>query len=140
MCGTRILTGESFVDSGICVLRQPQCFKALVEASQETLFRIGEGMLGDVIATGKPEWVFDFFKYKHAVRLKKSNDFGMKSYIALPVLVGEEVVAVLEFFNPRPSTLDNELMHVMVQVGTQLGRVTERTRAEEALRKRSRAV
>ncbi|MEE9234305.1 MAG: response regulator, partial [Candidatus Acidoferrales bacterium] len=48
-----------------------------------------------------------------------------------PVLVGKEVVAVLEFFSREALEPDKALLEVMAHVGTQLGRVIERKRQEE---------
>ena len=49
------------------------------------------------------------------------------------MLVGHEVVAVLEFFAGEALEPDGPLLELMANVGTQLGRVVERKRAEEAL-------
>ncbi|MDQ1492642.1 MAG: hypothetical protein QOJ23_5156, partial [Actinomycetota bacterium] len=53
--------------------------------------------------------------------------------IGVPVLVGSEVAAVLEFFSLAPSEPDDQLMEALMAGGIQLGRVVERTRAEKAL-------
>ncbi|HEX6012281.1 MAG TPA: response regulator, partial [Geminicoccaceae bacterium] len=52
-----------------------------------------------------------------------------------PVLVGREVVAVLEFFAGEALAPDGPLLKLMANVGTQLGRVVERKRAETSLRR-----
>lgn len=49
-------------------------------------------------------------------------------------MLAREVVAVLEFFSPEAMEPDGSLLEVMSQIGTQLGRVVERRRAEEAVR------
>jgi diguanylate cyclase (GGDEF)-like protein len=53
--------------------------------------------------------------------------------ISVPVLVGSEVAAVVEFFSPEPSEPDEQLMEALIAGGIQLGRVVERTRADRAL-------
>ena len=50
------------------------------------------------------------------------------------MLIGHEVVAVLEFFASEALEPDEPLLDVMAHIGTQLGRVVERKRAEIALR------
>jgi signal transduction histidine kinase len=50
------------------------------------------------------------------------------------VLVGTDVVAVLEFFANRALEPREALLDVAAQIGTQLGRVVERKRSEEQLR------
>jgi signal transduction histidine kinase len=49
----------------------------------------------------------------------------------VPVLVRREVAAVLEFFMTEAAEPDEWLLGVLRQVGTQLGRVVERERAEQ---------
>ncbi len=66
-----------------------------------------------------------------------STGLGIASRFAFPVLVGREVVAVLEFGsrdNSRPRTM--QLLEIMGNIGTQLGRVVERERASELLEAR----
>jgi len=54
--------------------------------------------------------------------------------VAFPVRVGREVAGVMEFFSDRPLPRDPALLEVMANLGTQVGRVVERARAQEALR------
>ena len=61
------------------------------------------------------------------------SEVGLHAALAFPVLVGTEVVAVLEFYGEEPAPPDDSLLRVMANVGTVLGRVVERTRSERAL-------
>ncbi|MBE9554002.1 MAG: PAS domain-containing protein [Proteobacteria bacterium] len=58
----------------------------------------------------------------------------MTAGFAFPVLVGQKVAAVLEFFSREVRERDDDLVDVAVQAGTILGRVIERQRAERSLR------
>ena len=58
---------------------------------------------------------------------------GLSSLFAFPVVIGDEVVAVLEFFSRELQTPDDSMLRLMAQIGTQLGRVIERRRAQERL-------
>jgi signal transduction histidine kinase len=51
----------------------------------------------------------------------------------IPVLVGDEVAALLEFFASETADLDNDLLGVLEHIALQLGRVVKRTQAENAL-------
>jgi PAS domain-containing protein len=53
---------------------------------------------------------------------------GIKSAFAFPVLSGNEVIAVLEFFAVDYQDQDDALLEVMMLVGNQLGQVVDRTR------------
>ena len=59
-------------------------------------------------------------------------ELGLRAGLAVPIMVGIEAVGVLEFISEEPFTADEELLELVVSVGTQLGRVVERERSEEA--------
>ena len=65
-------------------------------------------------------------------RAKFAKDIGVKAGFAFPVLVGNDVVAVLEFFSTQAVEPDETVLELMESIGTQLGRVVERTRSEAA--------
>ena len=56
---------------------------------------------------------------------------GLRAAFAFPVLIGRETAAVLEFFSDVHGEPDAELLELMANIGTQLGRVLERARATE---------
>ncbi len=58
---------------------------------------------------------------------------GLVSALAFPLVVGAEVVAVLEFFSSSPTEPDRQLIESIWAGTTQLGRVVERDRAQAAL-------
>jgi ammonium transporter len=59
-------------------------------------------------------------------------ELGLRSALAVPIMAGTNVVGVLEFFAEEPLPADADLLDVLLSVGTQLGRVVERQRSEEA--------
>ncbi len=59
-------------------------------------------------------------------------ELGLRAGIAVPILAGADVVGVLEFFSSEALAADPELLDLLLSVGTQLGRVVERQRSEEA--------
>jgi ammonium transporter len=59
-------------------------------------------------------------------------ELGLRAGLAVPVMAGSTAVGVLEFFSDEPFTVDTELLELLLSVGTQLGRVVERQRSEEA--------
>jgi len=105
--------------------------RALTEASE---FALGVGLPGMVVAKAAPVWV-DVGSIAGAdmPRLAEIVRAGFASLVAFPVMIGAEVVAVLEFFSPERQAPAESLLRLMAQIGTQLGRVIERRRAEEKL-------
>ncbi|MFQ5973473.1 MAG: PAS-domain containing protein, partial [Alphaproteobacteria bacterium] len=79
----------------------------------------------------KPAWTGDFAENPALARAGVASEVGIRSGTALPVLVGRDVVAILEFFTPDIVGSDETLLEIMGSVGLQLGRVVERKRAEE---------
>ena len=92
----------------------------------------GAGLSGRVLANGEPNWIADLSEDKNFSRAAVAKDTGIKGGAAFPVLIGDDVVAVLEFFSGEPKAPDETISEVMASVGTQLGRVVERGRSETA--------
>jgi ammonium transporter len=67
-----------------------------------------------------------------AVRAAEWVGLGLRAGVAVPVMAGARVVGVLEFYADEPFPADRELLELLLSVGTQLGRVVERQRSEEA--------
>lgn len=66
-------------------------------------------------------------------RLPSLEGSPLAAVVAFPVLVGDEVVGVLEFLGADAGERRAGLLKLMVDVGTQLGRVVERDRADRKL-------
>jgi signal transduction histidine kinase len=95
---------------------------------------VPEGELSQrVLKTGEPEWVMDMTADPHFSRAKMAKRLGMKSALAFPVLSGNETVAVMEFFSSDAVEPEPSFLEAMANIGTQLGRVFERKRAERQL-------
>jgi signal transduction histidine kinase/CheY-like chemotaxis protein len=86
-----------------------------------------------VLASGRPEWVIDVTRDPNFPRAKIATDIGTRAAFGFPLLIGTQVVGVLEFFSNDVAEPDDRLLGLMGHVGTQLGRVIERRRAEAAL-------
>jgi PAS domain S-box-containing protein len=127
-------TGE-LVPTKIWHLDRPEEFKTFHRVTEKTRFAPGVGLPGRVLTSGKPAWIADVTKDPNFPRAKLAKVIGVKGGFAFPVLVGREVVAVLEFFAAEAVEPDRAILEVMGPIGTQLGRVVERKRAEEALRR-----
>ncbi len=101
------------------------------ESTKVTEFKKGRGLPGRVMADCRPHWIKDVTKDHDFSRKQIAKELGIKTGFACPVMSEKEVVAVLEFFSTEVIEPDNQLMEVVSDVGTQLGRVFERKRIEE---------
>lgn len=125
----------------------PERFERLRKKIEKTRIRRGEGLVGQVLASGKPEVTTDIQSVAEVARLWKSaqpnsgefgyktlEELGVKTVGAFPILVGNTAVGVLEFFSDTPIDRGERLLSLMADVGTLLGRVVERQRAVRQLR------
>jgi two-component system sensor kinase FixL len=111
-------------------------FDRFRQATEARRFAAGEGLPGQVLSVGKPVWLFDLARGLTSERAAAARHCGIRAAFAVPVLVGKEVAAVLEFFTTQPADCGDALLEAMANVGTQLGRVVERQRLAQALRER----
>lgn len=121
-------TGDGLEPTTIWHLDDADRFGEFREATMQTPLGSGVGLPGRVLESGRPAWLLDLQRDDRFPR-GKFGDLGLRAGFAFPVLVGDEVVAVLEFYSPDSKLPDELLLDVMEQIGIQLGRVVERERA-----------
>ncbi|MEG4113365.1 MULTISPECIES: adenylate/guanylate cyclase domain-containing protein [unclassified Microcoleus] len=108
---------------------------AFRKQSEQLTFAMNIGLPGRVWASKQPEWVEDISKgYPHFLRSKIALELGFKAGFGVPILVGDEVLAVLVFFKISSEGKDARFIDVFNAVGTQLGSLIQRKQAEELLR------
>lgn len=93
-----------------------------------------QGLVGHVITTAKPHWITDLGNAPMFLRPDEALHLGLHSGVAIPILIGEEVAGVLEFYSTEERQPDAELIEVISLIGSQLGRMIERQRNVSALR------
>lgn len=108
-----------------------QAFKTLTE---KTEFDKGVGLPGRVLEDKKAIWIKDVGQDSNFPRGKLTGDIKAHTGFGLPVLVGDQVTAVLEFYSTTVDEPDESLMNVVDNISTQLGRVIERKIAESAMK------
>jgi signal transduction histidine kinase/CheY-like chemotaxis protein len=130
-----LLADGELVTSRTWHFDDPARFEMFRRVTEATHFVPGAGLPGRVLESGEPAWISDVTKDQNFPRAKMATDLGVKGAFAFPVLVGSDVVAVLEFFSDQAVEPHETLLDVVAQIGIQLGRVVERKRSEKQLRK-----
>ncbi|MDQ3979850.1 MAG: diguanylate cyclase, partial [Actinomycetota bacterium] len=125
---------EELVSSPIWHLPPNDRYRSFQASTQTARFPSGRGLPGRAFARAEPLWISDLSPASEPERATAAAQDGLRAGFAFPVLVGREVVGVLEFFSSEPAPPDGSLLDVLAAVGTQLGRVVERARAHDALR------
>lgn len=119
---------QELVSAMIWHIEDPEACANLREVTQRTAFPIGEGMPGRIMQSGEPEWITNVQLDRSFLRNRELADLGVKGAFGFPVKIGDDVVAVLEFFAKEEMYADKNLIAVLRNVGEQLGRVFERRR------------
>jgi hypothetical protein len=114
--------------SRVWYIEDPVRFAAFRDATERLSLESGVGLPGEVLATRTPAWIPDISVANNFPRKRVALDAGLVSASSYPVLVEQKVVAVVEFFSPRPQQLDHRMLDVMAHVCVQLGGVFERQR------------
>ncbi len=121
------------LSSGIWELRDPDRFAELRRVSQTLSLHDTAGAPALVLERATPVWLRELPLNIDFRRAAAAQESGLRAAVAFPVWVGREIAAVLEFFATEDAVPDPALLEVMAHLGTQLGRVIERRRAEERL-------
>lgn len=98
------------------------------EATERTRFTLGAGLIGEVAKTGQATWMLDVGRSPGFLRQEGARAAGLTMGLAFPVLAGDEVAGVLEFYTSVERAPDAAVLSVMAHVGEQLGRLVERER------------
>jgi PAS domain S-box-containing protein len=106
-------------------------FAALRRATEAYRFSLGVGLPGRILETAEPEWIADVTASELFVRKSVGEDLGVRAAFGFPIIIGHEVVAVLEFFSLVPLEPDPNLLLTARIMGYQVGRVVERRRVQD---------
>jgi PAS domain S-box-containing protein len=98
-----------------------------------TNFRKGSGLPGRIWESGKPAWIPNLRKDHNFPRGPFAERSGLRAGFGFPILLGDEVIGVIEFFSQEIRQPDRELLEMIGSVGSQIGQFQERKRAEEKL-------
>jgi PAS domain S-box-containing protein len=101
-------------------------------ASRAMTFPLGHGFPGSVWLSREPAYFSDFGSANFP-RTPMAAAEGLRAACAFPILLGGEVLGVIEFFSREMRPPDADLLDMMATIDSQLGQFIERKRAEEAL-------
>jgi two-component system, sensor histidine kinase and response regulator len=97
-------------------------------------FPPGVGLPGRVWSRAQPTWIEDVTQDMNFPRASIAAREDVHSGFGFPILLGGEVLGVLEFFSHEIQEPDARLLEMMGAIGSQIGQFIERKNAEDALR------
>ncbi|HEX8847630.1 MAG TPA: PAS domain S-box protein [Pyrinomonadaceae bacterium] len=101
--------------------------------SRRSTFPRGVGLPGRVWETGEPAWIIDVTTDDNFPRAPFAAQEGLHGAFASPILLDNEILAVMEFFTHETRQPDEELLRMISTIGSQIGQFIERRRAEASL-------
>ncbi|MGQ4647972.1 adenylate/guanylate cyclase domain-containing protein [Lyngbya aestuarii] len=104
--------------------------------SLTTTFAPGSGFVGRIWLSKKPEWIEDVSleSEEDFLRAKVAKIVGLKAGFGVPILVNDQVLAILVFFKQVASPPQKNLLELVNAVASQLSSLMQRKQAEAALR------
>jgi two-component system, sensor histidine kinase and response regulator len=107
-------------------------FEAL---SRGTTFPPGKGLPGRVWTSGRPAFITDVLDDDNFPRAEVAARVGLHGAFGFPIVLGADVLGVMEFFSREIRQPDPDLLAMLDTVGKQIGQFMERRRAEEELQR-----
>ena len=116
-----------------CGTGELSSFRSVTEALS---FKPGVGLPGRVWESKQPAWLEDVTNDPDFPRLAAARAAGLKTGVAIPILSGDKVIAVLEFFMRETRDQNQRQLELIALVAGQLDLLHRTTHAEAAARER----
>jgi PAS domain S-box-containing protein len=130
---------DELVPAGIWHVSEGNAYDAFRTVTAHVRPAKGVGLAGRIWESGEPAWIEDVREDENFPRATRGADVGVKAAFGFPLKVEDEVAAVLEFFSGERMVPDPRLLASMQILSEQVGRVFERRRAAQELRKAKEA-
>lgn len=114
-------------------------FSDFMSATEQMAFSVGVGLPGRVWEQRSPQWTKNVQTSTNCPRSEQCIASGIVGAFGFPILIEDEVVAVLEFFAYTEIDLDDQLQRIFRTVGEQIGRVVKRRRNQQELERAKEA-
>ena len=94
----------------------------------------GEGLPGRVWESRQAAWIRDVSDDRNFPRQEVALQAGVHAGFAFPILVDDDLIGVMEFFQAAVAEPDEALLAAMAAMGSDIGQFIRRKAAEEQLR------
>ncbi|MBI3962064.1 MAG: GAF domain-containing sensor histidine kinase [Deinococcus sp.] len=107
---------------------------APVGAPGQPSMRLGEGIPGQVVASGKPIQVPDVLADPRFVRSAEARALGYRSMLAIPLRAQERTVGTLDLLSRSPQAYSPDDLQALLSIGEQIGTAIEHIQHYQELR------
>jgi len=105
----------------------------LAARTRQMTFERGEGLPGRVWASSAPAWIPDVERERGSPGADVAVEEGLHTALGVPILAGDKVLGVLEFFSGAIPEPDLGLLEMLNTIASQVGLFAEHKRTEEEL-------
>ncbi len=117
---------ETWHETGVDVVEFEEC-------TRQVTFPSGIGLPGRVWANARTAWIVDVTQDTNFPRAPYAAKVGLHGACGFPIVLGGEVLGVLEFFSREIRQPDEHILKLMGNIGSQIGQFIERKQVEAEL-------
>lgn len=114
-----------------CACLYPQNNSEFSDQTQQTRFKLGEGLPGRVWQNAAPFWIESLQEQDWFKRREAADQSGLQSGICLPILVDQAVRGTVSFFSRASLPPNQERIDQLVNFAMQIGQLVERKQAAQ---------
>lgn len=132
--GVETKEGEACLKSlGVWYVERHEHTKQFKKVTKAVTFSKGEGLAGKALAKRKPVWVAPVQDHEAFPRVKQLPEMQIKSAVALPILIKQQVIAVIELFSNQLKKEEPQALQTFGLLCEQMNRVFERRAVQASL-------
>jgi PAS domain S-box-containing protein len=106
--------------------------REFIESTQKTTFEAGAGLPGRVWSSRKAFWVPDV-GLDNSPRGTLAANAGLHGAFAFPIMLGNDMIGVMEFFSRGIHPPDDDLLSMLSALGTQIGSFVQKEKLANQL-------
>ncbi|MBI2472917.1 MAG: EAL domain-containing protein [Planctomycetes bacterium] len=114
--------------------------KEFTAVTRQMTFSPGIGLPGRIQASAKPTWIVNVVHDTNFPRAPVAAKEGLHAAFGFPILEGNDVIGIVEFFSSEIREPDTSLLGMMGALGSQIGQFIKRKEAEHHIVKLSQAI
>jgi PAS domain S-box-containing protein len=118
----------------VCTWRAGEGAPEFAALSDRIALALGEGLPGQVAASGESVWMVDAPEDANFPRADAARRGGLHAAFGFPLNSPRGVVGVMEFFSRESREPDERLLQTMRVLGSQVGQFVARRQAEDEVR------
>ncbi len=123
-------SNQILVPSSIWHVRDER-YRKVIDASEELTFELGHGLPGRAWKARDLVAIDDLAADPDFIRKTPFTQAGLTRGAALPVLQGDRLYAVIEFYGAVGARFDAEMLRMLKTIGSQIGAAVRRKEAAE---------